>query len=1211
MQRFILIILFISIIFSFQAQEITYIQSPQNAFIENKGQWDKKVFFKAKTENGNLWIQDRKFLFHFQDFTNLHNNHNFNHDYKNGRSKMQTVVHLNFLNSNPFKLSKKENPTQHYYNFFIGKDSSKWASDVHGFSDALFENIYDGINLKLIENKGKIKYEFHVQPHKSINQIQLQLVGQDKIFIGKNGDLHIQTSLGEIIEEAPYTYQIINGKIIEIKSKFELLERNIVRFKIENYNPNEVLIIDPVLVFATYSGSVTDNFGMTATFAHNGEAYSGGTVFGNQYPTPDKNAYDISSNFTVNAGSYGITDVFISKYSADGSQMIWTNYIGGGDNDQGTETVHSLIADKNDNLYLFGATSSLDFPIVNGFQSQHNGGIDNYNFFYNGIYFLQNGTDLYVSKISSNGQSLLGSTYVGGSSNDGVNTVDRTATYLDAVATYPDGTQQHYNKNAIIYDSLTPNYGDNFRGEIMLDYNENVIVASCTRSVDFPLSNAFQNSIGGKQDGVVFKLNNNLSNLIWSSYIGGSKNDACYSVKVDYDQNVFVTGGTSSSNLNNTSGTFQSTFQGGKADGFVSKISNNGTKLEHISYVGTSNFDQSYFVEIDQNNDIYLFGQSLNGQFPVVNTIYTNPNSCQFICKLDSSLTTLKQSTTIGNGDSTKLNISPSAFLVDNCGTGRVYISGWGSSLFDNTGLSGMPVTSDALFQTAPNGHDFYMMVLDQNMDSLIYGSYIGGNQSEEHVDGGTSRFDKNGIVYQSVCAGCGKHSDFPTTTNAWSKLNLSDNCNNALFKFDFEKAPKSSITYDSKIGCTNTDFIFNNSSINYTSFLWDFGNGDTNSISSNITKKYNAPGSYVVKLTIDDIICNNKDSITIIINVSDSIRFDTLTKSIFNCLPKNYNLIGNSFGTATQFQWSSNINFTDTLNQNINDSTLTYFADEGTHSLYLKYSNDGCFLIDSVFIYIEQRDYKISGNNKICPAGDTTLLSLNNNSPIEYSYIWTDKQDIIGPDTLNFVKYSPQNDKYAVVQLTSQNGCVIKDSVLIQVGNLDTNLVLLTASDTLIPYNSSIELTASPLGFSYQWEPSNLVVDNQAISTESLKLKNDTEFILKVKDGPCEKSDTILVKVFEFICGDPSIFIPNAFSPNADGNNDLIYVRGKMIDELLFRVYDRWGNLIFETTERSIGWDGTYKGKKCPPDVYDYYLKVICVDQIETEIKGNITLLK
>ena len=172
-------------------------------------------------------------------------------------------------------------------------------------------------------------------------------------------------------------------------------------------------------------------------------------------------AWDVTSNITIPNTNVATTDAFISKYSADGSTMLWTTFIGGGDNTQGTETVHSLICDQNNNVYMYGVTSSLDFPVQGGFQTVHNGG-SNLSVAFNGTNFGTIGTDIFVAKFSANGQSLIGSTYIGGSENDGVNYKVTSGSYNTVAA----------------YDSLSMNYGDQFRGEIMLDDIGNCIVAS-------------------------------------------------------------------------------------------------------------------------------------------------------------------------------------------------------------------------------------------------------------------------------------------------------------------------------------------------------------------------------------------------------------------------------------------------------------------------------------------------------------------------------------------------------------------------------------------------------------------------------------------------------------------------------------------------------------------------------------------------------------
>jgi gliding motility-associated-like protein len=98
---------------------------------------------------------------------------------------------------------------------------------------------------------------------------------------------------------------------------------------------------------------------------------------------------------------------------------------------------------------------------------------------------------------------------------------------------------------------------------------------------------------------------------------------------------------------------------------------------------------------------------------------------------------------------------------------------------------------------------------------------------------------------------------------------------------------------------------------------------------------------------------------------------------------------------------------------------------------------------------------------------------------------------------------------------------------------------------------------------------------------------------------------------VKQVLCAEPEIFIPNAFTPNGDQSNDLMVVRGNTIRELLFRIYDRWGEKVFETTVPGEGWDGTYKGKKANPAVYVYYVEATCFGNEKFFKKGNITLIR
>lgn len=1180
---------FLSLHCYYFSQEISHPHSIHHAFIENKGQWNENVLFKSHFQGGNLWIQQHKLLFHLLDFSAFQKNHtNFS---SSTTSYKQDAIHLNFVGSNEVKNIEKQKAYGHYYNYFIGNDKSKWQGDVKAYSEATLFNLYDGIDLKLIEENGSLKYEFHVKKGSNVNHLRLNYEGQQKLSITKKGNLRIETKNGIIEEKKPYSYQIVNGKIIEVASEF-VLKENEVTFKLGKFNPNFTLIIDPVLVFATYCGSITDNFGMTATFGHDGTAYSAGTVYGNAYPTPDNQAYDVNSNFTVpNVGGSVTTDAFISKYSPDGTTMLWTTFIGGGDDTQGTETAHSLICDKQDNLYIYGVTSSTDFPIQGGLQSTHQGG-QFLQVAFNGSNFGSQGTDIFIAKISSDGHNLMASTYMGGSENDGVNYSEfgRSGNYA--------GVQY--------YDSLTTNYGDQFRGEIMLDSLGNCLVASCTRSSNFPTVNAFQNANAGMQDGVIFKLNSSLNSLIFSSYFGGSNNDACYSVKIDSTYNIVFAGGTSSNNLPQTAGSYQASYGGGKSDGFVGKLTPSGNTLTRVTYLGMTDYDQTFFVEIDRNDKVFVLGQSRGGNFPVTNSTFVVPMSSQYIAKLDENLTILENSTTFGNGN-IDINISPSAFLVDICG--NIYVSGWGANILQGTPLNGMPVSADALFPNPPNGFDFYLMVVDRGFSGLKYATYLGGPFAEEHVDGGTSRFDKNGVVYQSVCGGCGGNSDFPTTNGAWSSQNLSTNCNNLIFKFDFELILDAQFQASQIQGCAPMSVTFTNNSSSSDTYLWDFGNGDTTSIIFSPTKQYDTPGVYQVTLVTEDSTCLLSDTALVTITVGPQIVYSISNDTIM-CQQGPIDLFVSTFGVANNFVWSSNSSFSDTLNSNLSDSVFIVAPQNQTQTYYVNFSNAGCSKTDSVVVQVISNGLDLVGSGQVCENQDYTVNAINN-SGLTYTYSWYPVSLITNQISPTQVVCQAPSPTYLHVDVSTSQGCIFTDSILIDVSPVNNLLVDATASETVILAGTQVNLFSTPTGpYSYSWTPVNgLSTPNQ--QNTSATVNQSTVFYIQVTDGQCTAIDSIEILCVTSECKPPYVFVPNAFSPNEKGKNEVFYVRGPQITEMLLRVYNRFGELVFESTDPNNGWDGTYKGRKLDPDVFDYYLKVTCVGGNSEIMKGNIQILK
>jgi gliding motility-associated-like protein len=834
------------------AKEFLYAQISQQhsgnlEFIENKNQWEKNILYKADIASGAVFLEKNCFTFVFKDIAAIDKLHEFKHTPREKCEQLTPADYIikyhaykiKFLNALPEVKISANAPFEGYYNYYTGNDKNKWASKVKSYNKVEYTDLYEKTDLNIYENNLQLKYDIILHPGANAGNIQFLYEGADKLYI-RNNNLVVNTSVNTITELSPEAFQIAEGKKIKVPCKFSLID-NVLSFVFpDGYDRSKELIIDPTLIFSTYSGSTADNWGFTATFDSSGCAYSGGIAFGTGYPVTT-GAFQV--NFAGgDPGSYsGGCDVAIIKYNPTGTQRLWATYLGGSKN----ELPHSMIVNNLNQLVIYGTTGSSNFPVTSGSYDQSFNGGDAV-LYDNSIEFGQ-GIDIFVSKLSSDGTQLLASTYVGGSKNDGLN--------------FPS--------------ILSYNYGDGARGEIMTDNNNNVYVVSTTNSTDFPVTpGAFQTTTGGGgQDGVVFKMDPNLSNMIWSSYIGGSGADAVYGIVLDTNDDVYVTGGTSSINFPTTSGTLHTNYLGGNSDGFITKISANGSSILKSTYYGSDAYDQSYLIEHGPTGKIYVFGQTAKtGSAFIYNATWAKPSGGQFVSKIEPDLSTLIWSTAFGTGSGVP-DISPDAFLVDDCH--NIYLSGWGGPNINGFGgTSGLPITSNA-FQSTTDDNDFYFLVIDDNASSMIYGSFFGSPHAGEHVDGGTSRYDRKGVIYQGVCGGCGGWSDFPTTPGAWSNTNNSTNCNNAVIKFDFQLAGvvTTANAAPNDTGCV--PFIVNfTSTSNCVNYHWDFDDptsgANNNSTLQNLSHTFNYQGTYhIIFVAIDSSKCNISDtaSLTIVVD--------------------------------------------------------------------------------------------------------------------------------------------------------------------------------------------------------------------------------------------------------------------------------------------------------------------------------------------------------
>jgi gliding motility-associated-like protein len=811
-------------------------------FIENKGQWNAQVKFRADVPGGDMFITDKGFVYNYTSLPDMEQMHE---DADGGKDVSNMTIHhhaykVNFVGANTNIQYSTSGKSISYNNYMIGNDRSQWASRVGLYGKVNQQHIYNGIDANIYSKGTALKYDFVVAPGADLGQIKLSFDGVQPELTA-DGNLKITTSVNEIMEQAPYTYQMVNGVEKAIRSKYKL-DKGVVSFELlQDYDHSLPLIIDPILVFATYSGGTTSFFyAYSSTYDQLGSMYVGA------YYT----ASGTGGGWPTTVGAYQTTPSIsgtdcINKYNATGSTRIYSTYFGG----NGTSMANAMRVNNQNELVVVGSTNATNLgTTTNAYDATANGG-----------------TDFYVARFNVDGTALLGCTYVGGSSTDG-------ATY-DIFSGTP-GAQTGLSASGI----TSP-------WELIFDNQNNIWVVGNTNSVDFPVTtNAFQSTNAGGYDGVVFKLNDSCTHLLYSSYFGGTSNDALYGIEFLSNGNVVVAGGTQSTNITTTAGTLHPAALGGW-DGYIAVINPAQTTLVASSYLGTANDDNGTKLMVDGSDNIYVMGRT-NGAYPISTGVYSIAGGDVFIDKLNASLTTSLVSTRVGSTTATRY--LPTGFLLDICQ--NVYVAG----LAPNSLNPGMPTTPDA-FETNPRA--FWFCVLEPNFSDLLFGSYYGSPTASDHPHCGTSRLDPQGIVYQSFCS---TSPSFPTTAGSWSPTKQNGTMNDILsFKFNFQATGVNSnfnldpILSGNDSGCVPYSVHFINTSIAALDYTWNFGDGTPTSNLSEPTHIYTTPGVYTVSLHANnDSSCITDDTSYMTMTILQTVPPDfTVNDTILCSLQQNINI--------------------------------------------------------------------------------------------------------------------------------------------------------------------------------------------------------------------------------------------------------------------------------------------------------------------------------
>ncbi len=592
-------------------------------------------------------------------------------------------LRIKLVGANAAARGKGLEPLATKVNYFLGNDPKQWRTSVPTFGRVRYQNVYPGIDLVYYGNQRQLEYDFVVEPGASPGQISLKFEGADKIGIDAEGNLILQTAGDPVHQRRPVVYQALNGGRKEVAGRyvFKGIGQREVGFEVAAYDRSQPLIIDPVLVYSTYVGGLNFDRAWDIAVDANRCVYVVGETASTNSPPASGGLYP------TNGG--GLSDVFLAKLGSAGTNLIYYTYLGG----SGADSAYGIGLDGSGNVYLTGLTASVNFPVTTNAVSRKLNSL---------AYFGNYTNDAFVTKLDATGTNLLYSTYLGGSGPDeGIAiTVDGSGNiYVSGdtlSADFPTNSiSQRFGgvrdsfviklnpaSTNLLYSTYLGGSGSDFAQGIAVDAQGEAVISGYTTSVDFPLTNAVQTNFGGGAfDAFVTKLNTNGWPPLFSTYLGGSGDDAGLRVVLDTLGNAYFTGLTTSTNFsvltNFPSANVLYSTNAGSEDAFVMKLDASGTNVIYWTYLGGVFNDEGWSIAVDTNGNAYVIGLTSSTNFPTVNACQPTLGGFNdvFVLKLNSTGTALDYSTYLG-GAGTDNGVG---IALD--GNGNAYIAGTTGSI--------------------------------------------------------------------------------------------------------------------------------------------------------------------------------------------------------------------------------------------------------------------------------------------------------------------------------------------------------------------------------------------------------------------------------------------------------------------------------------------------------------------------------------------------
>ena len=624
------------------------------AFEANQGQTDPQVKYMARGKGYKLFLTSSKAIMSLpgskrqSEVFDMMLNKRRGAAAVSARLKKQagshkklspTTLQMNFLGANAHPQLIAEDMQSGKVNYFIGKDRSKWQSNIPLYGRVNYRNLYPGVDLVFHGALKQLEFDYLVSPGADAKSIALSFKGAVSMRTNKAGDLIVATSAGPVELHKPVAYQPKNGGREAVDARFMLKNKNEVAFELGPYDHNRELVIDPVVTYATYFGGGGADYG-------NGIAVDGG---GDAFVTGSTDSATIPGNPGAAVG----TDVFVTELAPSGA-LVFTTIFGGTKDD-----FPSGIAVDGSGIYVAGTTDSSDFPAtVGAAQTTPLGGT------------TTGANDAFAVKLDLTTLNPVWGTYIAGSDSDSALSVavDATThavyvvgeTYSNDLGGATGGVNPLLNGNAV-NRGAGPGIGDGYIAALapdgthftLISYiggtsadlatgvavnqsNGDILVAgetisanlattpgvvqpkcgtdqNCNTSNGVSLDDAFVVSIALTSSTPTYGYN-------YVTYYGGSNVDDALAIAADGNGNAFVTGSTTSTDLLSSTTTYQSSLLGTQ-NAFLLELNSTGTAVSYDTYFGGDATDSALGIALDASNNVYFTGQSTSSSasFPLVN----------------------------------------------------------------------------------------------------------------------------------------------------------------------------------------------------------------------------------------------------------------------------------------------------------------------------------------------------------------------------------------------------------------------------------------------------------------------------------------------------------------------------------------------------------------------------------------------------------------